>query len=63
LTVSAAGRVYDLVDREELTGEPIGLTFGPGEGTLLLVGTPEEFEADCRLIDEQLRLWDGTPRP
>lgn len=49
LTVPAEARVYDLVARKDLTGALKSLRLGPGEGTLLLVGTEGDYRAACRL--------------
>jgi hypothetical protein len=46
-------RVYDLLRRQDVTDKLTGLTFAPGEGGLLLVGTAAEFERDCPLLDEE----------
>ncbi len=51
LTLKGQGNVYDMVARREITGKLTGLKLAAGEGTLLLVGTPEDYAADCRLID------------
>ena len=53
LTVNGEGNVYDMVARRDVTGKLAGLELAAGEGTLLLVGTPEDYAADCRLIDEE----------
>jgi len=59
LTVNTEARVYDLVSRREMTNALTGLTLSPGEGTLLVIGTQDEFEKDCRLVDRELRQWEG----
>jgi len=59
LTVPAGQRVYDMVTRRDVTGQLAQWTLQAGEGTLLLVGAQEQFEADCRLIDQQLERWEG----
>lgn len=47
-------RVYDLIARQDVTDSLSGIALPPGEGGLLLVGTPADFDADCRLIDAAL---------
>jgi hypothetical protein len=44
-------RVYDLIARQDVTDSLDGIHLPPGEGGLLLVGTPADYEADCRLMD------------
>jgi hypothetical protein len=44
-------RVYDLIARQDVTDSLKGITLPPGEGGVLLVGTPADYDADCRLID------------
>ena len=47
-------RVYDLIARQDVTDSLRSIALPPGEGGLLLVGTPADFDADCRLIDAAL---------
>jgi len=55
LTLTTQERVYDLVSREEVTDKLAGLTLAAGEGMLLVVGTADDFAADCDLIDREPR--------
>jgi hypothetical protein len=52
LQINTDARVYDLVQRKEITGNITELAFGPGDGTVLLVGTADDYQADCRLMDD-----------
>jgi hypothetical protein len=56
-------RVYDLVARQDVTDSLRGIELPPGEGGLLLVGTPADYDADCRLIDSlrNIRAAASTP--
>jgi hypothetical protein len=54
LRVETQHRVYDMVARRDVTDELGNMTFEAGEGTLLLIGSQPQFQADCRLIDEEL---------
>jgi hypothetical protein len=47
-------RIHDLIARRDVTDSLRGITLPPGEGGLLLVGTPANFDADCRLIEAAL---------
>ena len=58
LAVATEARIHDMTTRQDVTGKLTGLTLGPGEGTVLLVGTPEDFQADCQLTDEELDKWE-----
>lgn len=58
LSVTSQARVYDLVARQEITGKLAGMMLGPGEGTVLLIGTEEDYRADCGMIEEALRGWE-----
>lgn len=58
LKVESKAKIYDLVARQEVTGKLGGLTLAAGEGTVLLVGADEDYQADCRMIEEQLRGWE-----
>jgi len=53
LSVHEKAKVYDVVDRRKVTGALDARTLGAGEGTLLLVGSEAQFEADCRMIDRE----------
>ncbi|MDA1054893.1 MAG: hypothetical protein O3C40_31095 [Planctomycetota bacterium] len=46
-------RVYDLGARRDVTDGLKAIELAPGEGKVLLVGTPADFDADCRLIDSE----------
>ena len=48
--------MINLICRREMTDARTGLTLSPGEGTLLVVGTQDEFNEDCRLIDQDSRV-------
>jgi len=57
LAIEDAAHIYDMVARQEITGSLDALRLEAGEGTLLLIGTPEAFAADCAMIDEQLQQY------
>jgi hypothetical protein len=61
LTVTSESNVYDMVTREEITGQLAGLSFGPGEGTVLLVGGRDDFETDCRMMDGRMDPAEEPP--
>jgi hypothetical protein len=54
LTLAGPDHVYDLISRQELTGKLIGMKLDPGEGTVLLAGTPEDYRRDCEFLDQAL---------
>lgn len=53
LGLTGQGRVFDLIAREEITARLSARTLEAGEGMVLLVGTVDDFQRDCRLLDEQ----------
>ncbi len=58
LDIQTGARVYDMITRQQI--EPAALVefqLPAGEGMVLLVGRQEDFEADCRMIDEQLKRY------
>ncbi len=55
LSVAGNGRVYDMIERVDVTDSLAQIHLEAGEGQVLLVGSPEDFAQDCRLIDEELR--------
>lgn len=48
LALKTGQPVYDLVRRTEITGKTSGMRLGPGEGTVLLVGSAQDFQAACK---------------
>jgi len=54
LTVTTEKRIFDLLRRDDVTDKLTAQSLPAGEGTLLLIGTRDEFEADCALIDGEL---------
>lgn len=54
LSITHSNKVYNMITREEVTGELDGIVLPPGEGAVLLVGTAEEFKYDCSMIDGRL---------
>ncbi|MHC4399498.1 MAG: hypothetical protein ACYTG0_07455 [Planctomycetota bacterium] len=42
-----------MISRREVTNKLADWTLEAGEGTLLLVGTETQFEADCRLMGDE----------
>ena len=52
LSVTGNGRVYDMIERAEVTGKLAQIELQAGEGRVFLVGTTDDFAQDCRLIDE-----------
>lgn len=59
LSVTGGGRVYDMIDRKDITGELTQMQLAAGEGRVLLVGNQAELERDGALIDETLKNWNG----
>ena len=57
LQVDGGQKIYNMVERREISGTLGNLKIGPGEGMVLLVGTPQQFSDDCRMIDEQLHKY------
>jgi hypothetical protein len=57
LQIDGGRKVYDMVKRQEISGTLGALKIGAGEGMVLLVGTPQQFSDDCRMIDEQLQKY------
>jgi hypothetical protein len=55
LSITGTGRVYDMIERTDVTGNLAQIDLQAGEGRVFLVGTSEHFEEDRRLIDEELR--------
>jgi len=56
LEVSGGGEVFDLLARTAVgKGGPVDVPLEPGGGAVFLVGSREQFEADCAMIDEQLK--------
>jgi len=58
LAITPPAKVYDLVARQEITNKLTGMNLPAGEGTVLLIGTKEAYQADCRMIEEELRAWE-----
>lgn len=54
LMIKSDARVYDMLSRQDVTDRLKDREFSAGDGTLLLIGDKSQFEADCRLIDEEL---------
>ena len=52
LKLRAPERVFDVVSRQEITGKTKGLRLGPGEGTVLLLGSQDDFQSACRQMDQ-----------
>jgi len=57
LSITGASRVYDMIARKEMTDSLKQIELQAGEGHVFLCGTAEDFEQDCRLIDEDLKKW------
>jgi len=57
LSVTGGGRVYDLIDRKDITGNLTQMELAAGEGRVLLVGNQAELGRDVELIDETLEAW------
>jgi hypothetical protein len=51
LSVTHSGRVYDMIDRKDITGALPHLNLAAGEGLLLLVGSEQDLDQDCAVID------------
>ena len=58
LSITGADRVYDMVNRTEITDRLKQIRLEAGEGRVLLCGSAEDFEQDCRLIDVELDKWE-----
>jgi hypothetical protein len=43
-----------MIERTDVTGNLAQIDLQAGEGRVLLVGSVEDFEQDCRLIDKEL---------
>lgn len=55
LDLQTEAEVYDLITRQKMDEASLAnLQLPAGEGMVLLVGTPEDFQADCQMIDGQL---------
>jgi hypothetical protein len=52
LSVTHSGRVYDMIDRKDITGTLPQLELAAGEGRLLLVGSRQNLDQDCAMIDK-----------
>jgi hypothetical protein len=55
LSVSDSGRVYDMIDRKDITGDLALLKLAAGEGRLLLVGSEQDLNQDCAMIGQALK--------
>ena len=53
LEVNTTHVVFDLVSGRQLTGPERVLKFGPGEGTVLAVGTEADIQADRHMIERE----------
>jgi len=55
LTLQTEGPIYDLVARRAVTrAELADMHLGAGEGRIFMAGSEDDFQSDCRMIDEQL---------
>ena len=52
LSVTDSGRVYDMIDRKDITGDLANLELPAGGGRLLLVGSEQDLDQDCAMIDQ-----------
>ncbi|HID23955.1 MAG TPA: hypothetical protein EYP14_16360 [Planctomycetaceae bacterium] len=57
LSVRPGRRVFDLIARRDITDQLTSMVLAPGEGRVLLVGSPKAFQDTCRLIDEEIARW------
>ncbi len=55
ISITGDGSVYDMIERTDVTGNLTQFELTAGEGRVLLVGSSEDFQQDCRLIDEELK--------
>jgi hypothetical protein len=55
LSITGGDRVYDMIDRTDITGNLTQMELAAGEGRVFLVGNQAELERDSALIDEALR--------
>jgi hypothetical protein len=58
LSVTHNGRVYDMIDRKDITGDLPQLELAAGEGRLLLVGSQQDLDQDCAMIDKASKVQD-----
>lgn len=58
LSIQSNDRVYDMIDRKDITGDLTQMKLAAGEGRLLLVGNQSDLERDGTLIDEALKTWN-----
>lgn len=55
-------RVYDLAARRDVTDALTDRVLSPGSGGLWLVGDPEDYAADCQLIEAGVRSRESVAR-
>lgn len=55
ISITGIDRVYDMIERTVVTGNLTQIELSAGEGRVLFVGSSEDVEQDCRLIDEELK--------
>jgi hypothetical protein len=53
LDVASDRRVFDLIAGQEITGRLSARALEAGEGAVLLVGSEEDFQRDCRWLQGQ----------
>ncbi len=57
LNIEGGGRIYDMVNKKEITGRVDSIKLGAGEGMVLLIGKEKDYALDCRMIEEELKTY------